>query len=135
MQESIRVIETPTKQGEDIESKASLDHDQHEHVLVKDIPQGEALVTDAETVDTSTVQEAEILKTNINETEAHSAIGGEEEGQEIEENTKPSQDLKEDKEQEETETVKTIISSDEVRIQSPYVLIFSCVDSLSCARL
>ncbi|KAL1214559.1 hypothetical protein V5N11_012210 [Cardamine amara subsp. amara] len=126
VQESVRVIETPTIQGEDIESKASLeneeeidkiskDTEEYEHELVRDIPQGETFVTEAETVDTSTVLEAEILKTNVNETEENSAIGGEEEGQETKENTKLSQDLKEDKEQEETEMVKTIISSDEVR--------------------
>ncbi|KAL1214663.1 hypothetical protein V5N11_009540 [Cardamine amara subsp. amara] len=97
VQESVRVIETPTIQGEDIESKASLeneeeidkiskDTEEYEHELVRDIPQ-----------------------------EENSAIGGEEEGQETKENTKLSQDLKENKEQEETEMVQTIISSDEVR--------------------
>jgi hypothetical protein len=144
VQESPSVMESPTIQGEDIESKASLDHEEEmdkitkdteeqEHVLVRDVPvpQSETLVTEAKTAETFSVQEAEILKTNINESEAHSAIGGEEDGQETKENTEPSKDLKDDKEQEDSETVKTIISSDEVRIQSPDVLIFSCVDSLS----
>ncbi|CAL9224084.1 unnamed protein product [Arabidopsis halleri] len=119
VQESPRVIETPTKDHEDEMEKISKDTAEHEHLLVRDVPvpQGETLVTEAETADTPTVQEARILKTNINETEAvHSdEIGGEEEGQETKENKKPSKDLKDDKEQEETETVKTIISSDEVR--------------------
>lgn len=121
VQESPRVIETPTIQAEDIESKDSLelkeevdqstkDTEEHEHVLGRDIPQCETLVPEA--VDTSRVQEAEILKTletNINETEAvHSAMGGEEE-EEVKE-------TKEDTEQKEAETVKTVIFSDEVRI-------------------
>lgn len=124
MQESPRVIDTPTKDHEDEMDKISKDTEEHEHLSVRDVPvqQGDTLVTDAETADTSTVQEAEILKTNITEKEAvHSAIGGEEEDQETKENTKPSKDLKDDKEQEESEMVKTIISSDEVRIQSPYI--------------
>ncbi|KAG7548665.1 hypothetical protein ISN44_As12g038380 [Arabidopsis suecica] len=118
VQESPRVIETPRKETEEVMDKISKDTEEHEHLLVRDVPvpQGDTLVTEAETADTSTVQEAEILKTNITEKEAvHSAIGGEEEGQETKENTKPSKDLKDDKEQEESETVKTIISSDEVR--------------------
>ncbi|CAD5333571.1 unnamed protein product [Arabidopsis thaliana] len=128
VQESPSVMESPTIQGEEIESKASLDHEEEmdkitkdteeqEHVLVRDVPvpQSETLVTEAKTAETFSVQEAEILKTNINESEAHSAIGGEEDGQETKENTEPSKDLKDDKEQEDSETVKTIISSDEVR--------------------
>lgn len=110
VQEIPTVIETPTIQGENIGSKASEDTEQHEHVLVRDLPQVETLVTEAEAVNTSTVQEAVTLKTSEttnNETEA---------GQETKEDTELSLDLKEDKEKEETETVKTVISSDEVRI-------------------
>ncbi|CAG7902574.1 unnamed protein product [Brassica rapa] len=58
LQESLTVVETPTIQGEDIELKASKDIEEHEHVLVRDIPQEETLVPKAETVDTSIVHES-----------------------------------------------------------------------------
>lgn len=94
IQERPSVIETSKIQGEDIESKASLeleeevdhsskDTEEHEPVLERDVPQCETL--EAESVETK-------------------------------EDTKPSLDLKEDKEKEETETVKTAFSSEEVRI-------------------
>lgn len=97
VQESSKAIETPTIQGEDIESKASLelkeevdqiskDIDKHEHVLGREIPQCETLEVEAV---------------------------------EAKEDTKPNLD-KEDKEQEVTKTATTVIFSDEVRI-----LIFS----------
>lgn len=98
VQESLTVIETPKTQGEDIESKALKDTE--EHVLVRDIPQVETLVTEAETVETSTVQESEILKNLETKTDE----------------TDPSMYLKEDKEQEEAEMVKKVIPSDVVRI-------------------
>ncbi|KFK33103.1 hypothetical protein AALP_AA6G331600 [Arabis alpina] len=119
VQETPKVIETPIIKGEDIDSKASKDTEEHEHVLVRDMPQVETLVNEAETKDTSTVQEVEILKpleTKTVEPEVvHSAIGGEVEGQETKEVTEPSLDLKAEKEQEEKETVKTDISSNEVK--------------------
>lgn len=101
------VIETPTIQGEKFESEASKDTEEQEHVLVRDTPQIETLATEAGAVSSSPVQEATILKTletTTNETEA---------GQVTEEDTKRSLDLKEDQE---TETVNPVISSDEVRI-------------------
>jgi len=114
VQEGPTVIETPTIQGEDIESETSLelkeevdqsskDTEEHEHVLERDIPQCETLK--AEAVDTSTVEEAAILKTletNISEPEAM--------------HSETSLDLKVDKEQKEAETVKTVIFSNEVKI-------------------
>ncbi|XP_019086790.1 PREDICTED: centromere-associated protein E-like [Camelina sativa] len=124
VQESSRVIEIPTIQGEDNESKPSLelkeevyqsskDTEQHQHVLERDIPQC------VEAIGTSTVQEAAILntsETNNSETEAvHSEMGGAEEGQETKEDTETSLDLKVGKEQKEPETVKTVIFSDEVK--------------------
>lgn len=94
IQERPSVIETSKIQGEDIESKASLeleeevdhsskDTEEHEPVLERDVPQCETL--EAESVETK-------------------------------EDTKPSLDLREDKEKEETETIKAVISSDEVRM-------------------
>ncbi|XP_048616580.1 titin isoform X2 [Brassica napus] len=88
----------------------------------RDTQQGETIVNEAESVYTSTVQEAAVsntLETNINESEeVHSPISGEGERQVTKEDTEPRLDLKEDKEQEEADTV---ILSDEVRIQSPYI--------------
>ncbi|EOA15883.1 hypothetical protein CARUB_v10003962mg [Capsella rubella] len=115
VQECPRVIEIPTTQGDNNESKASQelkeeedqsskDTEQHEHVLERDIPQCETL--EGEAVDTSTVQEAAILntlETNISETETEAV------------HSEMSLDLKVDKEQKEAETVKTVIFSDEVR--------------------
>lgn len=62
VQESTTVTERSTIHGEDSEYKASLDHEEeidrsskvteeHEHVLVRVIPQVETLVTEAEAVD------------------------------------------------------------------------------------
>ncbi|XP_010441185.1 PREDICTED: titin-like isoform X2 [Camelina sativa] len=128
VQESPRVIEIQTIQGEEDESKHSLelkeevyqsskDTEQHQHVLERDIPQCETL--EVEAIDTSTVQEAAILntlETNNSETEAvHSEMGGAEEGQETKEDTETSLDLKVGKEQKEAETVKSVIFSDEVK--------------------
>ncbi|KAF3523450.1 hypothetical protein F2Q69_00048592 [Brassica cretica] len=88
----------------------------------RDTQQGETIVNEAESVYTSTVQEAAVsntLETNINESEeVHSPISGEGERQVTKEDTEPRLDLKEDKEQEEADTV---ILYDEVRIESPYI--------------
>ncbi|KAJ0255139.1 A-kinase anchor-like protein [Hirschfeldia incana] len=87
-----------------------------EETEVRETQQGETSVNEAESVDTSAVQEATVLKTletEINESEAvHSPIDGEEEEerQVAKEDTEARLDLKEEKEQEETEAV---ISSDE----------------------
>ncbi|KAJ4885364.1 titin-like isoform X2 [Raphanus sativus] len=97
VQESPTVIQTPTIQGKDIEPKTSKETEEHEHVLVRDIPQDETLVPKAETVDTSTVQESEILKTletKSDETDAE-----------------PSLELKEKEE--------TVTPSDEVLVELP----------------
>ncbi|CAH2080053.1 unnamed protein product [Thlaspi arvense] len=105
VQESTTVIETPTIQEDNIESRASIDTEEHEHVLVREMPQIEALVTEAEAVNTSTVQEPQILETfesTSNETPTS-------------QETEPSLDMKADKGKEETEMVKTVILSDEVR--------------------
>ncbi|CAA7055246.1 unnamed protein product [Microthlaspi erraticum] len=110
VQESPEVIETPTIQGDKFESEASTDVQEQEHVLVRDMPQIETIVPEAEAASTSPAQEAEILKTQKatnNETEA---------GQVTKEDTEPSLDMKEDQETEETETVKPVMSSDEVRL-------------------
>uniref|UniRef100_A0A1J3EPS9 Uncharacterized protein n=1 Tax=Noccaea caerulescens TaxID=107243 RepID=A0A1J3EPS9_NOCCA len=104
------VIETPTIQGEKFEPEPSKDTEEEEHVLVRDTPQIETLATEAGAVSTSPVQEATILKTletTNNETEA---------GQVTKQDPEPSLDLKEDQETEETETVKPVILSDEVRL-------------------
>ncbi|CAH8380277.1 unnamed protein product [Eruca vesicaria subsp. sativa] len=59
VQESLAAVETPTIQGEDTQLKASKNTtEEHEHVLVTDIPQEETLVPKAETVNTSTVHES-----------------------------------------------------------------------------
>ncbi|KAL0866667.1 hypothetical protein Bca101_045785 [Brassica carinata] len=84
-----------------------------EETDVRETQQGETIVNEAESVDTSTVQEATALKTletKINESEAVRS-GEEEERQVTKEDTEPRLDLKEEKEQEETEAV---ILSDEV---------------------
>ncbi|CAN7084747.1 unnamed protein product [Brassica oleracea var. botrytis] len=69
VQESLTVVETPTIQGEDIELKASKDSEEHEHVLVRDIPQEETLVPKAETVNTSTVHESSEPSLDLKEQE------------------------------------------------------------------
>ncbi|ESQ46945.1 hypothetical protein EUTSA_v10027617mg [Eutrema salsugineum] len=94
---SLTVTETPTIQGEDTALKALKDNEEPEHVLVRDIPQAE----------TSTVQESAILKTLETKTDETAA--------------EPSLDLKDDKEHEEAETVKTIVSSEEVQESIPVI--------------
>lgn len=69
MQESLTVVETPTIQGEDIELNASKDIEEHEHVLVRDIPQEETLVPKAETLNTSTVHESSEPSLDLKEQE------------------------------------------------------------------
>ncbi|KAF8104315.1 hypothetical protein N665_0174s0002 [Sinapis alba] len=97
VQETPNIIETPTIQEEDTEPEASNETEEHEHVLVRDIPQDETLVPKAETLNTSTVQESAILnnlETKSDETDAE-----------------PSLDLKEEEE--------TVTPSDEVLVQPP----------------
>lgn len=93
VQESLTVLETPTIEIKDTESKASKENEEHEQVLVRDIPQDDTLVLTNETVNTSTLQESAVLKTletKSDETDAE-----------------PSLDLKEEEE--------TVTPSDEVR--------------------
>ena len=94
VQESLTVVETPTIEIKNTESKASKENEEHDQVLVRDIPQEEILVLTDETVNSSTVQESAILKTlekKSDETDAE-----------------PILDLKEEEE--------TVTPSDEVRI-------------------
>lgn len=82
---------------------------EHESLLVRDVPQIDTLVTEAEDVNTSTVHKFE--------------------SQDTKKDTEPIFDLKEDQEKQETETV---ISSDEVSIHNLHrYLIFSCAASFS----
>lgn len=95
-------------QEENTESESSKDTIEHAHVLVRDVPQIDTLVTDAEDANTSST----VHKFESNEAEV---------GQETRKDIEPSFDLKEDKEKEEKETV---ISSDEVRMHSLYRYFF-----------